>query len=67
MHDNTAVVPTVRMESVWLVGRVLTALHFFITQKILQASTLAAETVVLMLILRLLVLPWTAVYLTDVL
>ena len=38
-----AMVPTVRMESV---GQVLTALHFFITQRILPASILAARTVV---------------------
>ena len=59
-------VPTVRMEGVWVVRQVLTALLFFFTQKTLPASILAAETVVLTLILRLLVLTRTAAYLKNV-
>ena len=51
-----AVVPTVQMESVWLVGQISTPLLSFIFQRILSSFTLATETVVLTLILRLLVL-----------
>ena len=61
-----AMVPTVRMESVWLVGQILTALLSFTTPSILSASTLAIETVVLTLILHSLVSTRTATYLTDV-
>ena len=61
-----AVVPKVWMKSAWLVGRVLTTLLSFIIQRILPAFILATGTVVLTPILRLLVMPWTAAYLTDV-
>ena len=61
-----AMVPTVRIESAWLVGQVLTAMLSFLTQRILPASILAAGTVILTLILRLLVLTRTATHLTDV-
>ena len=61
-----AMVLTMGMESVWLVEQVLTALLFFITQKILPASILVAGTVVLTLMLRLLVLASKATYLTEV-
>ena len=61
-----AMVPTVLMESAWLLGQVLKALLFFITQRILPASILAAGTVVLTLILRLLVLTQKAAYLEEV-
>ena len=60
-----AMMSTVRMESVWLVAQVLTPLLSFITQRILPASILAAGTVLLTLILRLLVLTRTAAYLAD--
>ena len=59
-------VPAVRMERAWLVGQVLTTMLFFIAQRNLPASILAAGTVILTLILRLLVLTRTAAYLTDV-
>ena len=49
-----------------LVGQVSTALFSYITLKILPASTMAAGTVVLTLILHLVVLTPTAAYLTDV-
>ena len=61
-----AMVPTVWMESAWLVGQVLTTLLSFIIQRILPAFILTAGTMILTLILRLLVLTWTAAYLTDV-
>ena len=61
-----AMVPTVRMESVGLIGQVLTALLSVMTQRILPASTLATETVVLTLILHWLVLTRTDAYLTGV-
>ena len=57
-----AMVPIVRMESAWLVGQVLTASLSFTNQKTLPASILAAGTVVLTLIMRLLVLTRTTVF-----
>ena len=65
-HADWAMVATAWMESAWLVGQVLTALLSFIIQRILAAFILAAGTVVLTLILRLLVLNRTAAYLTGV-
>ena len=61
-----AIAPTVRLESAWLVGQVLTTLLSIIIHRILPAFILAAGTAILTLILRLLVLTWTAAYLTDV-
>ena len=61
-----AMVPTVWMENAWMVGQVLTDLFSFTIQKILPTFILAAGTVVLTLILRLLVLTRTAANLTDV-
>ena len=61
-----AMVPTVWMESAWLVGLALTALLSFIIQRSLPAFILAAGTVVLTLIFRLLDLTRTAAYLIDV-
>ena len=58
-----SMVPTVRMESVWLVGRVLTTLLSY--DPSMPVSILAPETLVLTLILHLLVLTRTAAYLTD--
>ena len=59
-------VPTVWIESAWMVGQVSTALSSFTIQRILPAFILAAETVVLTLILHLLVLTRTAACLADV-
>ena len=56
----------VKMGSVWLVGQVLTALLFFIRQRILPASTLVAGTVVLTLILYFVERTQTATYLRRV-
>ena len=58
-------VPTVWMESAWMVGQVSTALSSFTIQRILPAFILAAETVILTLILHLLVLTRTAACLAE--
>ena len=56
-----AMVPTVWMESAWLVGQVLIAVFFFIIQRFLVTGT-----VVLTLLSSLLVLTRTAAFLIDV-
>ena len=61
-----AMVPTVRMENVWLAGEALTALLFFIIKRIAPASTLTAETLIITLLLRLLVSIPTVDYLPNV-
>ena len=59
-------VPTVGMDSVWLVmGKYLAALLSFQTQRFLPACTLVAGTVVLTPILHLLVLTRTTAYPTG--